>query len=283
MLTAVSLGLTTFLWAASFSAIKVALVAYTPAEVAFVRYLIASALLASYSLFVRMPLPKLRDVPLISVCGFVGFTLYNWALNAGEVGVSAGTASFIIASDIGIIALLAQLFYGERLSGVAWSGVGLCILGVAVVSFGSGDSFSFSWAAALVFVATLAISAYTLIQKPLLERYSPMQFISYAIWTGTFFLLFFAPNSFEAVSQAPLGATLAIAFLGIFPGVIAYVAWSYALSKIPAGKAGSYLAVIPVVATIISWLWLGEIPTLATLSGSCVIFLGVVLVNRKEV
>ncbi len=281
-LTAFSLGFTILLWAASFPAIKVALVAYTPAEVAFVRYFVASISLAAYAFVIKMPLPKLRDLPLISVCGFIGFTVYTWALNAGEMGVSAGTASFIIISEIGVIALFAQLFYGERLSRAAWFGVLLCLVGVAVIAFGTGDSFGFSWGAALVFVATLAFSVYTLIQKPLLKRYTATQLTSYAIWTGTLFLFFLAPDSLAAVLQASLSSTLAVAFLGIFPGALAYIAWSYALSRIPAGKAGSYLAIIPIAAMIISWVWLGELPALITLLGSCVILTGVVLINRES-
>jgi drug/metabolite transporter (DMT)-like permease len=71
--------------------------------------------------------------------------------------------------------------------------------------------------------------------------------------------------------------------MGLFPGVVAYIAWSYVLSRIPASQAGSYLALIPVVALFLAWLWLGEIPTLSALLGGAVVLAGVMLVNRRRI
>ena len=102
-------------WASAFPAISVALSAYTPTEVAFLRYIAASSVLLVYALVKRMPLPRSKDIPAIAFLGLMGFTVYNIALNAGQITVSPGTASFIISSEIGIISLLACLFYQERL------------------------------------------------------------------------------------------------------------------------------------------------------------------------
>lgn len=96
------------------------------------------------------------------------------------------------------------------------------------------------------------------------------------------FLFFTAPNTLSVVAQAPLRATLAIVYMAIFPGIIAYLCWSYALANVPAARAGSYLAIIPITATIIAWVWLGEIPSVIALVGGIVIVIGVLLVNRKE-
>lgn len=114
-LTIFAIIATILFWASTFPAIRVALSAYTPSEVAFLRYVVATALLIGYASAKRLPLPRLRDLPPIALCGFIGLTIYNFALNAGEMTVSAGTASFIISSEIGIIALLARVFYAERL------------------------------------------------------------------------------------------------------------------------------------------------------------------------
>lgn len=269
------------LWASAFPAIRIALSAYSPVEVAFLRYLVASVILAIYALIKRMPLPQRQDWPMISLCGLTGFTLYNVFLNAGELTISAGMASFIISSEIGIIALLARLFYHEKLSIPGWFGICLCVAGVAIISLTSSDGLQFSLGALLVFMATLCISVYSVIQKPLLQNYTAIQFTTYAIWAGTLFLLLFAPRAVLSTLQAPLGPTLSVIYMGLFPGVIAYIAWSYVLSKMPASQAGSYLSLIPVAALFLAWLWLQERPTLISLVGGIIILCGVSLVNRK--
>lgn len=276
------------LWASAFPAIRLSLTAYSSAEVAFLRYFFASITLIFYAIFKQMPMPKIEDLPLISLCGFLGFALYNLMLNQGQVTTPAGIASFIVSSSVGIIAILAWIFYQEHLGKFGWLGVTLCILGVAIISFDTGgnetslveNQWQMSLGAILVFIATLSGSLYSILQKPLLKKYSAIQFTTYAIWTGTIFLFFLAPHSLFLLQNAPISPTISIIYMGLFPGVIAYVAWSYVLSKIPVSIAGSYLALIPVLALFIAWILLGEIPTLISLIGGTIILSGVTIVNK---
>jgi drug/metabolite transporter (DMT)-like permease len=177
-----------------------------------------------------MPIPRLHDLPLISICGFIGFALYNVMLNAGQVTVPAGVASFIISSEVGVIALLARLFFEEQLGKVGWVGVALCITGVGVISLSGSSGFQLSAGVLLIFIATLSISLYSVLQKPLLRSYTAIQFTTYAIWAGTVFLFFFAPHAVLSIAHAPIAPTLTVVYMGLFPGVVAYVAWSYVLS-----------------------------------------------------
>jgi drug/metabolite transporter (DMT)-like permease len=69
--------------------------------------------------------------------------------------------------------------------------------------------------------------------------------------------------------------------MAVLPGVAGYFGWSYVLSNMPASRAGSFLTLFPVLAVLIAWVWLGEIPEPVSFAGSGVVLAGIVLVNRK--
>ncbi len=179
-------------------------------------------------------------------------------------------------------ALLASILYKEHVSLVSWGGIVVSVLGVALISVKPGRGVEVSLSVLIVLAAALAQAVYSVAQKSLLQRYSPITLTSYAIWAGTLFLLIFLPTLLKEGQRASFAATGAAVYMGIVPGALGYVSWSYVVSKVPASQAGSFLSLVPAVAIAIAWVWLGEIPQLAALVGGLLIVVGVVAVNTQR-
>ena len=116
--TLAALAFTLVLWASAFAGIRAGLRAYSPANLAILRFLVASLVLAGYAGIAHFRRPELRDIPGLVLTGAIGITFYNLALNFGETRVTAGAASMLIASVPIWTALAARFWLQEKLTAI---------------------------------------------------------------------------------------------------------------------------------------------------------------------
>jgi drug/metabolite transporter (DMT)-like permease len=198
---------------------------------------------------------------------------------AQYLGMSAGVAALVLATQPLVTALVAVTRLGERLTRLQWLGVGLGLLGVVLVVWHKIDVQLLSWpAVAAVLAALAAITAGTLYQRHFcptvdLRAAAPVQFAAtlvvlapLALWVEGFPL---------RPSWALLGA---IAFLVIGASILAVNALHLLMRRGEATRVTSLLYLTPLVAVGLEWLLFSVVPTIVTAAGMAVACAGVALV-----
>lgn len=288
--TVAAVGVLVLLWASAFPIIKIGLEDLSAPHLTLLRHLVASAAFVVFLIALRRrPWPAWRDWPALIGLGVTGIFVYHLALNTGELRVSAGATSLIIATAPLLTAIVATALRRDRLSALGWAGsllgfggVALIVIGDAAAHGGAALGLVLDPYAGLILLAALATALFAVLQRPLLERYRPIELMAYVTWGGTVPMLLFLPGLAEAVVGAWPRSALAALHLGVFPSAIAYTLFAVALSRAPATLVTTYLYLIPIVALLLSWWWLGEVPTVLTVVGGAVVVVSLVVVRHAK-
>lgn len=267
------------LWASAFPAIRAAAPGLGVVGLSFARLVIASLALLVFAVLARARLPRTRDLGWIAACGFFGMTAYQLLLNWGELHVPAGTASIIVSAAPLVSVAVARVMFGERVTPATVVGSAIALAGVAFVCLArAGVSLSASvW---IVVAAMVVQGIYHPLQRPLLRRYTSIEVACYAMVAGTVMTLPFVPFELQTMLGAGAGPWLAAVYLGLLPSALGFVLWAYAVARMPVSVSTSLLYLVPPVAVLIAWLWLGELPIPAELLGGVVVILGVLIIAR---
>lgn len=271
--------LTVTLWASAFVGIRSAGHHFSPGALALGRLLVSSAALGALVLARREPLPSRRDLLPVALCGALWFGLYSVVLNEAERRVDAGTASMLVNTGPILIALLAGVLLREGFPRMLVAGCAVAFAGAAVIGAAtSHHGVAPSWGAVLCLVAAAAYAGGVVLQKPVLARVSPLTVTWLACTAGTVVCLPFAGQL--AHTHAPASSWGWVAYLGIAPSAIGFIAWGFALSRTTAGRMGATTYLVPPIAIVLGWLLHGEVPPALAVAGGGLCLAGVALARR---
>ena len=245
----------------------------------FIRLAVAAIALLVIATACRVRVPKTRDLGWIFACGFFGMTAYQLLLNESELYVPAGTASIIVAAAPLVSVAVARLLFDERITPVTMVGSAVALGGVAIVCLArAGLSLSASvW---IVIAAMVVQGIYHPLQRPLLTTYNGLEVATYSMIAGTIMTLPFVPYGWSELVDSSTAGWIAAIYLGLLPSALGFVLWGYVTAHLPIAASTSLLYLVPPIAVLIAWLWLGEVPVAAELAGGLVVIAGVVIISQ---
>lgn len=268
-------------WASAFPAIRVASPELGVIGLSFLRLAIAAVALLVIAPFAKVRLPGARDLPLILACAFFGMTAYQVLLNWGELVVPAGTASIIVAAAPLVSVAIAAGLFGERMTWLKIVGSAIALGGVAIVSL-ARSGLSLTTAVWIVIAAMVVQGIYHPLTKPLLKKYTGLEVATYGMVAGAVMLLPAVPAGWAQMLTASAPAWWSVIYLALLPSALGFVLWGYAVARLPVVASTSLLYLVPPIAVLIAFVWLGELPVWSELLGGLVVILGVVTVSLGD-
>lgn len=284
-----SLTVVMIIFGLSFIAIKIALKDVQPFTIALIRFMIASCFLF---LLIRMKHRTTtgdRSLPWVKLAlmGLSGVTGFFVLQNLGLVFTTASNASLILASIPAITAILALIILGEKITASKALGIGLAILGVALIVISGDSSLRFSKSfigEILILGSAFGWAIYTITSRSINIKVPHMIITAYSTFLGTLFLVPFSIYEYAkyGIKSISLESWGALIFLGLFASGTAFLLYNYALTNLEAGKAAIYVNLSPLVTIIAGNYYLGEQLGLMELMGGFLILSGIFISGWKR-
>lgn len=272
------------IWGVNFSVAKIALTHVSPLAFNALRYPMA-ALLLFFLLRARgpVPLPTRADMPRVLLAGLLGNLIYQLCFIFGLDHTRAGNASLLLAGTPIVTALLSVAVGHERLQGRTWLGVLGTFGGIVLIVLGAAQETATGAHSiigdALMLGASITWACYTVLSRPLVDRYGSIALTAWTLWIGTIGLMLAGAHDVLALDFAriSLATWAAIAYAGLLSIGLSYTFWYYGVAQLGNTRTSSYSNATPVVALLTAWLALGEVPKLAQIVGAIVIITGVTI------
>ncbi|SOC40042.1 DMT family transporter [Ureibacillus acetophenoni] len=225
--------------------------------------------------------------PIVIVLAFTGVASFNTLVYIGVYYTTSINASLMNSLTPIFLYILSFVFLKIKVTRNQIIGTAISLTGVLFIltkgSFENLINFKFNIGDLIVIVAILCWSIYSLLVKQYSDRLPGFSTFLVSIGIGAIMLIPFSAYEIATLENPIVwsGKIIgAILFLGIFASIVAFLSWNKGVVSIGANRAGIFLNLIPVFATIFATIFIGEQLYLAQIIGGLAVIGGVILTNR---
>ncbi|MDV2477094.1 EamA family transporter [Rhodococcus zopfii] len=253
------------------------------------RFLLASLLMAMF-LVARGGWRRLRLTwrELVGT-GFLGVLLLACGNGLTSVGQLHGVPSGVTALLVAMVPLWISIYRmvsGDRPHGLELAGVGLGLVGLAVLVLptGGGQTGLPIIGVAVIVLSSLAWSFGSWIKPKIWLPQDVYVIATYQLLAAGVAMALASMASGEPPLDVDVGARAwgAFAYLVVFGSIVGFTAYTWLLQHAPLPLVATHTYVNPVVAVVLGAVVLSEPVTPALLAGGAVVFVSVVLVVSAQ-
>ncbi|MFD1599312.1 DMT family transporter [Halobellus rarus] len=279
-------------WGSAFMAIKAGLAYIPPVLFAALRYDIAGVLMLAYALYATDdPLPRTRGQwTLVGIGATLLIAGYHTLLFIGETdpAVTSAAAAVIVSLSPVLTTGFARLFLPkERLTAVGIAGLLLGLVGVVILSNPDPQNLLAGGAVAklLIFGAAAAFALGSVLTRRV-EAELPIETMeAWSMVGGALIMHVVSLGMGESLGDVAWTAEslAALAYLSVVASALGFLIYFDLLERLGAIEINLVSYVAPVSAALAGWAVLDEVPTVYTVVGFFVIFVGFLLLKRRAI
>jgi drug/metabolite transporter (DMT)-like permease len=284
-----ALTLTALLWSTNFIIGRAVRDDVSPTALNFLRWAIALLILVPITLrdlqVHRATL--IRHWKLIALLGFTGIAAFQ---TLGYIALTTTTALntilLLALAPLAIVAL-SWLALGERVTRVQALGLGISLVGAAVLIL-HGDpatlaDMRFSAGDLWMLLAVVLWAVYSVLLRRRPAEVPPLALHTASVAAGTLWMLpaFGWQASHGSALPSSMVAWMAVGFIAVFSSALAHALWVRGVATIGPNRAGVFSHLIPVFGAILAITFLGEELAAYQAAGAALALCGIVLTSRK--
>jgi drug/metabolite transporter (DMT)-like permease len=274
------IGLIVVIWAVNFIAAKIGLRSFPPLTMASFRVCAAGAVMIPFYLGLkRLKLAAFaegtanhqkgftrRDLWTFLYLGFFGVSVNQFCFTLGLHYTSVSHSAVIVGMGPIYTLILAVLLRLERATWHKAVGMAAAFVGIAVLASEGGISTHSPslLGDAITMTGSIGFAAYAVLGKRVAGEYNALTMTAYNQFAGAFVVLPLAVHQALLLGAAggwravPWQAWAAIFYMGLFGSAVAYVLYFWLLRYLEASQLSAFTYLLPVLASILGILTLGE-------------------------